>query len=352
VQHPAVRQHGERHRFARLVVQRHLLVVADHGGAAVAFDDAGGPLDAAEQVLPEVAVPVGLDRVAEPGVPGTPALEILAPGHRVVEPHGAAGVAGLVHGRQHVRGATDVGRVVVPLLGERPVPRHGLGRRVCPVGDPDGRLGDCRRAGRSSAEHAAVEGPVLFRLGGGVYADVAPTVAEVRLEGGLLGRVQYVAGGVEEHHGPVVGQIGRGESAGVLRDGDGEPVRLAQCPDGAYTVRDGRAPSARRLREHQHLVAGRSAGCGAQCGRPVLNDDGRLVRRGRPGWWCGDRRYGDRQGNEQRGDRGYGEPSPAGHRHVILRGLEHRSHQAGRRRRSDHRVSACGWSALDDGQRL
>ena len=82
-----------------------LLVVGEHGGAAVAVDRvglAGRPLDAAGQVASEGGLGIGGGGVAAGGVEGAAAAEVLAPGDGVVEAHRAAGVGRLVDGRQHV----------------------------------------------------------------------------------------------------------------------------------------------------------------------------------------------------------------------------------------------------------
>jgi hypothetical protein len=270
VQHPAVRQDRQRHRLAGLVVERDLLVVAEHGRAAVALDHARGPLDAAEQMLAHVAIAVGLDGVAEPGVPAAAARLVLAPGDRVVEAHGSAGERTLVGGGQHVLLATHVGREVVPLLGQCERARHGLGRRVGAIRDRDVASADARDTGDLGADEFLVEGPVRLSLGSRVYADVAAARADVALESGLLGGVEHVTSGVEEHHGAELGQVRRRERGGVLGDGDPETVVLGQVPDGLHTVPDGRTAHTVGLGEHEHAVGLGCPDVRAQCGRAVF----------------------------------------------------------------------------------
>ncbi len=62
---------------------------------------------------------------------------------------------------------------------------------------------------RAAAEDFAVEGPGVLGVGRGMHADVAAARAQVAFECGLLGRVQHVAGGVEENHRPVQRQARR-----------------------------------------------------------------------------------------------------------------------------------------------
>ena len=56
--------------------------------------------------------------------------ERVARGDRVVGAHGAAGVAGLVDGRQHVDRGAGIGAEVVPLVRARPGRGQAAGRGV------------------------------------------------------------------------------------------------------------------------------------------------------------------------------------------------------------------------------
>src|SRR5699024_6131451 len=137
-------------------VERDALVHPPVGATAVALDQAGGPLDATEDVLDQLGlVDEVRAEVAHAGHPGTAAVVRLAPGDRVVVAHGvAAGLVGrLVHGGGHVRGAADVRGVVVPLVGSLPALREVLGRGVGAVLHPD-RAGEARvRAGGGVTGH-------------------------------------------------------------------------------------------------------------------------------------------------------------------------------------------------------
>ncbi len=106
-------------------------------------------------------------------------------------------------------------------------------------------------------------------------ADVAAAAADVALERRLLGGVQHVAGGVEEHHRLVLGEVAGGEGGGVLGGGDGEAVGRAQVTDGLGADRDRVVPEAGRLGEDEHVIGGvgglrrgRRQGGGGQGYRP------------------------------------------------------------------------------------
>jgi hypothetical protein len=93
----AVGQDLEAHRLAepaRVRSEDLHLVVREHGRAAVARRDAGRPLDRAQEVGREGGLGVAPGRVAAGRVDGTAALEVPAPGDRVVEAHRAAGDRG------------------------------------------------------------------------------------------------------------------------------------------------------------------------------------------------------------------------------------------------------------------
>ena len=118
----AVGRHVEPERRARVVVERDLLEVRVDGAAAVAGHEAGGVLDAADEVLEQRGLGVVRAEVAERGDERAAAVVGLAPRDRVVVAHRVAArvVRRLVHGEQHVGVAADVGREVVPLVVAQP----------------------------------------------------------------------------------------------------------------------------------------------------------------------------------------------------------------------------------------
>ncbi len=158
----------------------------------------------------------------EAGVPGAAVVDGFAPGDRVVGAHVAARVRRFVEGGQHVCAGARVALVVVELVGARPGLRQVRAARVCPVLDPGGDLLDGRVRVEVGADQLAVEGPAVFGVGGGVHADITSTATHVRFEGRLLPGVEDVAGGVEEDHRLVRGEVGGVERGGVLGGGDGE----------------------------------------------------------------------------------------------------------------------------------
>ena len=109
-----------------------LLVVGQDGRAAVGVDrirDAGGPVERADEVLAEVGLRERRGGVAAGGVEGPPALRVLAPGVRMVEAHGAAGVGRLIGGREHVEAPAHVGAEVVEAVASVPSARAACGSR-------------------------------------------------------------------------------------------------------------------------------------------------------------------------------------------------------------------------------
>ncbi len=147
-----------------------------------------------------------------------------------------------------------------------------------PVLHLDGGLLDGGVGGEVGADELAVEGPVVLGVGGGMHAGEAAARADVALEGGLLGGVEHVSGGVEEDHRLVPGEVGGGEGRGVLGRGDREAVRRAQVADRLDARRDGVVSEARRLGEDEHVVRGsvggdcRARGNGAR--EHCCDDDG------------------------------------------------------------------------------
>ena len=130
LQHAPVREHVEADRLVevRRRADLGLLVVGEHGGAAVAVDrvgDAGGPLDRAGEVAAEGGLGVSCRGVAAGRVEGAAAAVVLAPGDRMVEAHRAAGVGLLVDRGEHMRDAADVAAKLyhcvraLPVLGQR-----------------------------------------------------------------------------------------------------------------------------------------------------------------------------------------------------------------------------------------
>jgi hypothetical protein len=85
-------------------------------------------------------------------------------------------------------------------------------------------------------------------------ASVTAAVGDVSLEGSLLLGVQNVAGGGEEDHSLIVGQVLVGELGGVLRGVDLEVVLLAEGLDGRNAVGDGVVAEAGRLGEDEDLI--------------------------------------------------------------------------------------------------
>lgn len=201
-----------------------------------------------------------------PGVEGAAAPVLLAPGDRMVAAHRAAGVRGLVEGGQDVHPFPGIGAVVVPLVRTLPGSRKSRGRRVSGVLDVDRRGLDRGMRLEVGAHETAVEGPVVLGVGGRVDARVTTSPLDVPLERALLGVVEDVTGGREEHHGVVPREVACGEGARVLGGVDRETALGPQLPYGRDPFGNRVVSEARCLREHQH---------------PAPAGTGRALRRGR-----------------------------------------------------------------------
>ena len=96
------------------------------------------------------AAPRTLVRMAATREPGSPALELVRPGNRMVPAHSAIArrVARLVQRREDTDGGARVAREVVPLVRALPGRREAGGRRVVPPLHPDGRRLDLRMAAK------------------------------------------------------------------------------------------------------------------------------------------------------------------------------------------------------------
>lgn len=302
VEHPPVGGGDQPVRLADLVGLARLvgpgdafrLVVGVDGGLAVGPHQPGRPQQRATQMVAEVGFAVGVRGAAHPGVEGTPAVVVAAPGDRVVPAVGARArlVRDLPHPGHGVDGAGRIGLPVQPGVGPLPLQRKVLGGRMHPVADLDrGALDGGRAAvGGPGADQSGE--PVRVRLGARRVVDAEEPASRlhVRLQTRLLLRVEDVAAAGQEDH-RVVGAelLGGGEDGGVVGGHGLEPlVRRAALPD----LLDGRDPGVhrRRLRgrravEDQHLDVA-AAGWrrqGQRCPRagPCLRSVGRWNRPGR-----------------------------------------------------------------------
>jgi hypothetical protein len=85
-----------------------------------------------------------------------------------------------------------------------------------------------------------------------VDADEAAAGANEALEGGLLGRVEHVAGREHERDDVVAAEVVVGERGGILRRVHGEPVSVAELAERLDRLRDRPVPVRRGLREDEH----------------------------------------------------------------------------------------------------
>jgi hypothetical protein len=120
--------------------------------------------------------------------------------------------------------------------------------------------------GRPRADQAVDERAARLRLGRAADADEAAAAVDVALQRGLLGRVEAVAGVVEEDDRAVLREVGGRERARVLRDVDAEVVRAAERLQSTHARVGGRI---RRPGEDEHLDGAlRASATGAQHAQP------------------------------------------------------------------------------------
>ncbi len=277
-----------------------LVDLGERDAVAAAAHDARGPLDPAQDVLEEERVrPRGI-RVAGALVPGASALEVLAPGDRVVGAHRTAArvVRRLVEGDQDVDVLTRVGREVVPLVEAHPLGRQHLGGRVARALEAHrgGLLRGVVAEARSAAGELAVPRDGVHRVGRGVQSDVPSAVVDVALERRELGIVQQPGpvgievvrrvDGRREDDRRVLREISRRRERGRrerearlagVPDVDTEPVLLSELDDGEGRVVDVRVAEPEGLTHHEHLVLvgalGSALGEGRCCAEPQGGGD-------------------------------------------------------------------------------
>ena len=246
--HPAVRRHREGERIAR--------VVAQHRPAP--RDGFGRPANARQQMAHEGGVVPRLGPVAQIGVEGAPAVELLVPGDRVVGAHRRSGrevgedEACLVGGEQHGVVLPRVAVEVVDLVGEGERRGQVRGGRVCGVlrRDGDGHRQQ-RVVAEVGADQPAVPGPVVLGVGGRVHADVSAAAPHEALHRRLLRVVEDVARRVHEGDDVGAGELVVGEDRGVLAQRRVDAVARVEGAQHAPGVGDGRMPEARRAREDE-----------------------------------------------------------------------------------------------------
>ena len=168
-----------------------------------------------------------------------------------------------------------VGRrlVVVPLVGACPAGGETRGRGLVAVDDVDRCGGGAGRVvAEVAAEHLAVPGPRVLRVGRGVDADVAAAGLDVVLEGVLLRVVEDVAGRREPDDRVVLREVGVVELRGVLGRVDVEAVGGAEALDRGDALVDRRVSEAGGRGEDEDVLELR--------GRLVLDRDGAGHRAG------------------------------------------------------------------------
>jgi hypothetical protein len=199
----------------------------------------------------ERRIGVALGGVAHAGVPGPAALEGMTPRDRMIRSHGPALIRLLRHRGHDVRRLPRIAVEFVPLVDPGPSGGEVPARRMTAVGDADHRrLRDGMRDERRPDE-IAVPRPVVLGVRGRMHPDEPTTSSHEPLKGALLGAVEDVAGGQQEHHHVEPGQAGVGERGGVLGMGARDPSLGGNLQEGVHGLVDAVVPEARRLREDQ-----------------------------------------------------------------------------------------------------
>src|SRR6185312_17001935 len=159
-----------------------------------------------------------------------PALEVMAPGDRVVGAHGAPGVGRFVERCQDVNGASGIRAEVVPLVSPLPVGGNPPGGRMRTIDYVDGGRLDHGVRLEVGAEQPAVEGPLVLGVGGRVDPDPPAAMSYVGAEGALLPGREHVAAGAQEDHCVEAAKALPREDPGVLGGADREAVCPAEAP--------------------------------------------------------------------------------------------------------------------------
>ncbi len=188
-------------------------------------------------MLQVLGVGVAIRGVTEGGVEGSAAVELVVPGHRMRVARGGAVVAALVDGDQYVGVGVDRAEVV-PFVGALPGRVEVLRGGVAAIDDVQRGLLNPRMFDEVSTHQFAVPRPAVFRIGGGVHADVAAARLDEALEIGLLFVVQNVAGGVEKNNRRVLLEVLLREGSGILGRVDIKPAFVAEASDGLDAVLD------------------------------------------------------------------------------------------------------------------
>src|SRR5262245_34298562 len=105
---------------------------------------------------------IALGCVAQPGVPGAPAIVYMIPGDRMAGAHGAARVACLVKRRQNGEARTGGAAEIVPFVGTLPPGRQAPRREMSPVDHVDRRKLDRRVILEGRADQFVIPGPIVL----------------------------------------------------------------------------------------------------------------------------------------------------------------------------------------------
>lgn len=257
VEHPPVGCRHQAVRLADLVVLPGLVgpghalggVVGVDGGLAVCAREARGPGEGAAKMVAEVGPGEAVDRTAHAGVEGAAAVVVTAPGDWVVPAVGAGGglVRTLLDAGHGVHAAGRVRRPVEPGVRPLPLQRKRRGGRMPAVADLDDRaLHRARCAGRPGADQPGE--PVGVRLGARrvMNADEASAGLQIRLQPGLLLRVEHIAAAGQKDDRVVRAEPGGfGEDGGVVRGLGREPAGGGPGPADGLDRRDTRVDGRR-----------------------------------------------------------------------------------------------------------
>jgi len=110
--------------------------------------------------------------------------------------------------------------------------------------------------GEVGADESSVPWPVVFGIARRMDAQIPATVADVVLEGMLLGGVEDVARRAQEYDDVISRECIRREHAGVFREPDREPAFRCQTIEHVDAVGDGGMPVARRSTEDEDMEIG------------------------------------------------------------------------------------------------
>src|SRR5690625_4101356 len=123
--------------------------------------------------------------MSEPGIEYSSPLEAVVPRNRMKVAIFPAFISGFIHLHQYLNFIADI-FIVIPFIPTNPLFRQEGGSGVGRVENMDRRLLNFGVAGEVSADHLAIPGPFIFRVGRGMNAQKPIPILYIPLKSFLL----------------------------------------------------------------------------------------------------------------------------------------------------------------------